>query len=387
MAESCALIPKVRRANGELVESKLFTNLLSYTNNRTQAKEYYTVGKSQDFLDEVGDKAKFDENGEITIGSLRTLANLDIEEGRIIKELNTELGAGNYSYDEAISRMQLFNGSHRMKDDYMATISNSEGGKVKLEIVPNNENNVDKLVETINNRTLQERLKYKLSQLGVEVGFLDEPNINGRYSTENAEKTASGMYNLINIAHGEAGNEVLAEETGHFIVGALGDNPLVTRLLNLLTPQMQESVLGEDKYREIYGRQNPNREVAGYLIGEALKGEPNKIPVIGKLINRIIGVAKRIFYKVKGDEISYMKSQAREIAERIAENFMSNNFQGSLENALNKKETLYNADDSVPVENLKKMVKILHAQALRMKNIDTIISKRYFQLLDFIENG
>ena len=79
MAESCALIPKVRRANGELVESKLFTNLLSYTNNRTQAKEYYTVGKSQDFLDEVGDKAKFDENGEITIGSLRTLANLAVE--------------------------------------------------------------------------------------------------------------------------------------------------------------------------------------------------------------------------------------------------------------------------------------------------------------------
>ena len=387
MAESCALIPKVKRANGELVESKLFNNLLSYTNNRTQAKEYYAVGKNQDFLDEVEDKAKFDENGEITLNSLRTLANLDIEEDKIIKDLNTEIGAGNYSYDEAISRMQLFNGNHRMKDDYMATISNINGGKVKLEVVPNNDANVDKLIETISNRTLQDRLKYKLSQLGVEVGFLDEPNIHGRYSTENAEKTASGMYNLINIAHGEEGNEVLAEETGHFIVGALGNNPLVTRLLGLLTPQMQESILGEYKYREIYGRQNPDREVAGYLIGEVLKGEPDKSPIISKLINRIIGVAKRIFYKIKGDEISYIKSQAREIAEKIAENFMSNNFQGSLENALNKKETLYNADDSVPVENLKRMVKILHAQALRIKNIDTKLSERYFRLLDYIEKG
>ena len=90
---SCSLIPKVRKSDGTIVESKLFNSLLSYTNSRRQAKEYYAIGKNQEFLELVADKARFDENGEIKFNSLRTLAKLDIEEDRIIDSLNKEIKA------------------------------------------------------------------------------------------------------------------------------------------------------------------------------------------------------------------------------------------------------------------------------------------------------
>lgn len=45
MAESCVLNFSVRNKKGEVVESKLFNDLLHYSSNdREFAKEYYYVG-------------------------------------------------------------------------------------------------------------------------------------------------------------------------------------------------------------------------------------------------------------------------------------------------------------------------------------------------------
>lgn len=387
MSESCALIPKVRKADGTLVESRLFTNLLSYTNNRTKTKEYYAIGKSEEFLDEVADKAKFDSNGEITMSSLLELANLDIEEDRILEGLNKEIASGEYSYEEALSKMQYFNTANDLREDYLATIEESNNGKVILKIVKNTDSNRNDLIEHIKNRSLQDRLKYKLSQLGVEVGFLENTSVEGRYSTVNAEKTANGMYNLINIAHGERGEEALAEETGHFILGAFGNHPLAIRLLNSLTPEVQKELLGEDRYRELIGRNNPDREVAGYLIGEALKTSENPKNFIDSLIHRLINVAKKVFYKVTKNEVALMKTQALEVAEKLASNFMSDNFEGTLENALSTEETLYSARDSVPVKELKRIIEILRTNAIKIKHINAKASKHYYNLLNSIESG
>ena len=201
---SCCWKPKVKNQNGELVESKLFNDLLSFTQNRQKSKEYYVIGKNQEFLNEVSEDAKFDENGEITFNSLRKKANLDIEEEKIIDKLNKDLSAGELPFDQAITKMQYFNNNHSMRDDYMATISIGTDNKVRLEVVKNTSKNQDKLIDTIKNRTLQDRLRYYLTKHGVNVSFLDS-NVNGRYSTENAEKTSDGLYNLIQISHGKRG--------------------------------------------------------------------------------------------------------------------------------------------------------------------------------------
>ena len=383
---SCCWKPKVKNQNGELVESKLFNDLLSFTQNRQKSKEYYVIGKNQEFLNEVSEDAKFDENGEITFNSLRKKANLDIEEEKIIDKLNKDLSAGELPFDQAITKMQYFNNNHSMRDDYMATISIGTDNKVRLEVVKNTSKNQDKLIDTIKNRTLQDRLRYYLTKHGVNVSFLDS-NVNGRYSTENAEKTSDGLYNLIQIAHGKRGEEALAEETGHFIIGALGENPLVDRLMGLLTEENMQKLLGDSKYNELMGIKNPKREAAGYLVGEALKKEIDNDGVVGRLINRIVGIAKRVFYKLKGDDIAYLKSQVESLAYEIANGAINDKFEVSVDNALKTKETLYSAPDTKKVEKFKEIVKKLQTQVLQVKAFDYRASKRYQELHDYVATG
>lgn len=74
---------------------------------------------------------------------------------------------------------------------------------------------------------------------GVEVGFLDDSDVeNGRYSTLHAKQNANGLYNLINIKDGKNGDRALSEETGHFIVGAMGNDLLVQRLVENMTEEV-----------------------------------------------------------------------------------------------------------------------------------------------------
>ena len=51
MSKSCTILAHVRNSKGEIVESRLFNDLLHYTsNNRALAKEYYAVGTNEEFL-------------------------------------------------------------------------------------------------------------------------------------------------------------------------------------------------------------------------------------------------------------------------------------------------------------------------------------------------
>ena len=62
----CTRMAHVKNSKGEVVVSRLYEDLLTYTsNNRRLTKEYYAVGTNQEFLDKVRDRVEFDENGEI----------------------------------------------------------------------------------------------------------------------------------------------------------------------------------------------------------------------------------------------------------------------------------------------------------------------------------
>jgi hypothetical protein len=75
---------------------------------------------------------------------------------------------------------------------------------------------------------LQNRIIYNLRQKGVNVEFIEKDGRErGRYSTENAEKTADGLWSIIRVMKGDNITPTLAQEAGHFAVGALGNDPLV----------------------------------------------------------------------------------------------------------------------------------------------------------------
>ena len=121
MSKSCTILAHVRRPDGELVESRLFKDLLHYTsNNRELAKEYYAVGTSEDFLTKAKEYKEFqtDENGEITFNALRAIAKIDIETDKLIQILNEDIGEGEYSYDEAVRRIEDFNTNNIYSNNY-----------------------------------------------------------------------------------------------------------------------------------------------------------------------------------------------------------------------------------------------------------------------------
>lgn len=388
MADKCSIFAHCTNSKGEVVESRLFKDLLHYTsNNRGLAKEYYGIGINPKFLEKVQDSAKFDENGEITFQSLRKLAKLNVGKDNLLNTLNKDINSGIYDYEEAITRLQSFNRNSQFNDEFMATITSTKDGKYNLSVVEKNAANEAALTKEISNRCLQDRVKYYLNKAGVSIKFIeDDERINGRYSTKNAKKTANGLYCLIQVSKGKKIDEILAEEAGHFTIGALGDSPLVQRLMKLLTPEVQRQIVG-DEYDSKYLGESSKREIAGTLVGQAIAGNIDNRTPWQSLAKRIVNMAKRIFYTIKGDDIANAALEAERIADMIAKGFMSPNFTGNVEEALKTKETLYNAPTSFNVRVFKQAVNRLKLQASEMKSISNSLFDKFNNIVGQVESG
>lgn len=326
---------------------QLWDELFEYLgqDNRKLVKYWYTVAHDQEFLDMARDELEFNSEGEPTFASLMRAAGTSEYAEKIKQKLGEQLGVGEMTYDEAIERLQTFNRSTPFKQEYMATITPS-GDKVILSIVDKTTANQQNLHKYISQRSLQDRIKYYLNKAGVDYSFLeDDSAIDGRYSTENVERTANGLATLIRVSNGERTTSALAEEAGHFAIGALGNSPLVSRLLSQLNETTMRALLGEEYDKKNLGS-NPQREVAGYLVGQAILNNVDQTSAIGRLANRILDAAKRIFAKMKGDTVEQARLEAKSIADKIARSFMSEDFEGSIDTAMEKVETLYSREKS-----------------------------------------
>lgn len=383
---SCTVKPYVQTRDGQMVESKLFNDLLHYSgNDRAFAKQYYGIATDPEFQKNFGSQLSYDsDTGEVTFKSLKSVLKFDIGKEKLLKTLNSDLGAGVYDYRQAIDKLQSFNRNSQYNDDYLATLKETEDGKYELSIVEKTAANEEALNKVISNRSLYDRLIFHLQQQGVNVEFLEKGP--SRYSTVNAEQAADGLYSLIQLAHGEHQTEDLAEEAGHFAVGALGNNPLVQRLMENLTPEVSKALLGEEyetKYLGVYGR----REVAGALVGKALNNDIDQRNMLSSLLDRIVNLAKKTFAKFTGNEVLAAKVEAQEIASEIAKGFMSATFQGGVENALQTQETLYNAELSPNVKAFKTVANSVYAMARQLEAINSSLALQMGSILEEMEQS
>lgn len=368
MGASCSLDVYVRNSKNEVVQSRLFNDLLIHLEDRGLAKDFYGVGTDSKFLDMVRDKAKFDENGEITFNSLRKLAKIDVKKEKILASLNKEIDSGVADYNDAILKISSFNRSSDFKDDYIATIT-PVNDKYEVTVVPRTKNEEAKLEQIIQKRSLRDRIMYRLNSAGVSVKFIEEDDkVNGRYSTENVERTAEGLHQLIRVARGEKLTQTLAEEAGHFAVGSLGDSPLVQRLTELLyNTDNRKAVYGE-AYNSTVGNESA-REAAGHLVGKAIMDEVDKDSFLGKLAHRVVTLAKKIYATFKGDSVLRAKLEAKDIARSIARDFMSEESTGNIEEALKIRETLYSAEYTTNITAYKEVINELDSAVRRLKAI------------------
>lgn len=400
MSDTCTVLFHVKNPKtGEVVESKLFNDLLHYTSkNRELSKEYYAIGTNQEYLSkaaavaqEQGKTLHFDENGEILLRDLIDIANIDLEQDKLLQVLNKDLGEGIYEYADAIRRIEEFRNTNSFADKVDISFApldkdQSSQGKVYISVIPktqkvkgkdgkevvinNTANNQKKLHDTIRNKELEKRLIDLLNRYKVSVKFLESDDEGGQYSTDNVTRAENGLYGLIEIKQGGYVSDVLAEETGHFVVGALGDNPLVKRLEKLLESKAaQEQAIGSEDYKNAFLGNNPPREIAGRLIGKALKRRlDNSIPA-WTLANRIANVAKRIFYNLTKQEVAYNAAKAEQIANKIAYRFTEGDNQFSVENALSVKEILH---DKTLTGNQKVFAKVFDEMGRMVKALEGV---------------
>jgi hypothetical protein len=120
------------------------------------------------------------------------------------------------------------------------------------------------------------------------------------YNSKNPSVLAKGLLGLVTIKGGKQNAAYhikdLASETGHVIVGMLGENDkLYQRLKKVVEehPEVVRELLGNEEYAAYEGTANATKEFMGHLVGLYLEQwdniNPNtKLKTIGTLIQRMV---------------------------------------------------------------------------------------------------
>ncbi len=328
---SCKLNPEVKNKDGQLVESKLFSQLTSLTKDREMAKMIYALTKEPDFIKEHA--LELDENGEPTIESLSKVINMDnlLSQKDMIAKYSKELNTNKLydSIEEVISKVTAFNVVHT---DFVATFNNV-GGAFKIQVdVKNSDNsevadNLQKSVQ-VNNQLLA-----ILNTIGFTV-VLDSTltRVHGVFDPVNAKITVEGLKTVIRVANSLEGQQAIPEEFAHLMIEGLYSQPLVQRVLKLLnTTGVVEEVLGDsfDRYMELYkgDLELMKKEAAGKILSNYLKGQDLKsMDKYSNIIARLWENAKRLFRKTSTQSIDSIINEVN----RNSQNLASQILQGEL---------------------------------------------------------
>ena len=204
---SCIITPLVKSPDGKFVKSILFDTLYNIAKDRNLTKRLYNVATSSEFLNsaDILSDGKFDRNGQLTAHSFLKLSNLIEYTDKEIKNLESKYGI-TAPYDEAIKNIEKFNEEYDTSD-YVATIDEFEGNKVKVGFTIRDEASSNKLREQIENNELTKLVSDTLRSLGVAYDFVGSNSFNGMFSTRNAQRMSDGLYHLISISQGKDVND------------------------------------------------------------------------------------------------------------------------------------------------------------------------------------
>lgn len=342
MNDNCLMFPCVKNSKGEIRDSRLFKSLLSlFDGNRALAWHYYEIATDANFIDANKGSIITDDYGEM---SLQQFANLMMEteddDFPVRKAFTSTLHPGQYGFTEAIEKVEAFNRGLSSNSMYMASLRQEKDSSLFTVYLANRTKSVqNKIKKIVRQQNLSEKLIALLAKNGVST---DLTRGTSRYSTENIEQTADGLYSLIRLReHGTIGEH--AEAAGHFVVGAMGNSPLVTRLESLLENESARNSALKDAGidpTQIDLGSNPAREAAGILVGKALERKlSNNIFV--KLADRIITACHKLLSKIGLRDITKIKAESKAIADQFATDFIDGNLEKGVEKAIEISETRY----------------------------------------------
>ncbi len=354
MARNCAIIPQVRNNKGQVVDSKLFKGLLAYTgNNRSEATRLYLITKSNEFIRNWNPKLTLDENNEPTLRSLLQKTNLSdvIPESKVLERLNREIGYykkrenrpalwvnNDENYQKLLQKAISFNQTSDFRDDYVAKIikiQDTESPRIFIGVKVEKRNklnsiNADKMAYNAN---LNSRLRDILAANGISTGALTDlekrMGINGVTDFDVAKTAANGMIEMIRLANGIEGEKALPEEFAHFAIEAMGESPLINRLINNLNSSgLVGEILGDEyeTYNTLYKGDTAKlaKEAAGKLLAKhLLKSEPIGQKPYKNLLERVISAIKSFFKTMNANQIQKAIYEADKDFGRLARDILN----------------------------------------------------------------
>ena len=396
MGESCSIFGKCRnRQTGQMTNktSQLHKDLLSIGKlipsfNRKKANRAFFLSQTDKFLKDFDEELIFDSDAvdaEPILASFYEAAKAimpEVKASDIREILAKKFGEGVYSYEDAYQKMLDFNKQMQGAHTFMGTIEFTEGGKYKFRIAFNAIEEQDALVKTIANREAAQTLLTQLEKSGVTASEGQK----SLYSTLDPITILNGSKELLKLIEVKGGIENIhdfAKETGHFVVGALGEsNPLYQRLWGAVKahPEMMRELLGEDEYIQYSKTPNETIEFMGHLVGKYLeelstKKDKNFYSTFKRLLSRAIEYVKT---KLPFTNREYNKAvyDAKYSAYNMAKSFLGDNFEGSLTTALERKESLEGNLNSL-LGILNNQIRQVHLLLEKTKGINYKITKNY----------
>lgn len=354
MARNCAIIPQVRNNKGQVVDSKLFKGLLAYTgNNRSEATRLYLITKSSEFIKNWNPRLTLDENNEPTLRSLLQKTNLSdvIPESKVLERLNREIGYykrgmdrpalwvnNDENYQKLLQKAISFNQTSDFRDDYVAKIikiQDTESPRIFIGVKVEKRNRLNSIDadKMAYNANLNSRLRDILAANGIAVGALTDlekrMGINGVTDFDVARTAANGMIEMIRLANGIEGEKALPEEFAHFAIEAMGESPLINRLINNLSSSgLIGEILGDeyDIYNTLYKGDTAKlaKEAAGKLLAKhLLKSEPIGQKPYKNLLERVILAIKSFFKTMNANQIQKAMYEADKDFGRLARDILN----------------------------------------------------------------
>lgn len=334
MARNCAIIPQVRNNKDQVVDSKLFKSLLAYTgNDRAETTRLYLITKSSEFIKNWNPRLTLDENNEPTLRSLLQKTNFSdiIPESKILDRLNKEIGYyrkgtdkplllknNDENYQKLLQKAISFNQTSDFRDDYVAKIirvQDTDSTETLIGVKVGKKTGFDSVEadKMTYNANLNSRLRDILASKGVTIGALTNlekrMGINGVTDFDTAKTAANGLVEMIRLADGIKGEKALPEEFAHFAIEAMGESPLISRLINNLDSNgLVGEILGDeyDTYDTIYKGDAAKlaKEAAGKLLAKhLLKSEPIGQKPYKNLLERVISAIKSFFKTMNANQI------------------------------------------------------------------------------------
>ena len=281
---NCSLTCNVKDRSGNVKVSALWEELANYfKGDRREAVTHYFLTKDSNFLMENSDVLEFDTDGEVTLESLKKAMERDGEYSKLsnaktLEHLNRELAKEvkkeRVDYSTALDNVLKFNRSNQFREGFMATLNREEDGKYSVKVVERNPQTEYELADHVQNKILTDALRLVLKDRGLSVDFLDNPSYAVQYSTHNVHLDTDGLMAVANVLNGKNTSSEVAEAAGHFIVASMQDSPLIQRLIEQLTPEVQAAIFkgakSELAREDFLVSEASAKEAAGILVGRQL---------------------------------------------------------------------------------------------------------------------